>query len=645
MKKIIPTLILLSLILNSLWAIAASQTETQQHKSIEETIQFTMHEPTIQQNQMILNIDNTNAYTNQPNYPIIPYFRKTYILPSTAKLTSITIHLSTPKSLNLDAPIQTKLPPQILTTKNQQEPTLTETKTSEPLPKIYPTSPYTYTHTIGLYENTLTQYITILCYPLQYFTHDNSIQFSDTLTIQLTYSEREPVQSTKQDYDLLIITPQKFQSVLEPLVEHKNTHNMQTTMRTLEDIYDQFTGRDKPEQIKYAIKNDFEEHGIKYVLLVGGLNSYIKAISRDDANQGTLDWHCPVRYTNLYDSGATHDSGCISDLYYADFYKIQENETVFEDWDSNGNGIFAEWVGTNKDIIDMVPEVYIGRLACANRFEVQIMVNKIIDYESSPAADSWFKQMVVIGGDTFDDVGGTNFYEGEVENQKALDYMPEFNGIKIWCSNRDTGGLVPEPKDIIKTVSQGCGFLAFAGHGSPERWNTYWPEAFDEERARGLWWWNIPLLHNGKKLPICVVGGCHNSQFNITATSFIDKNMWTYGPVPQCFSWLLTRKIGGGTIATIGNTGLGFGDVGESGDRDGDGINDPDCVEALGGYIESQFFKAYGTDGKEILGDAWGQAVTQYLSVYPPMNNKLDAKTVQQWVILGDPSLMIGGYS
>ena len=114
------------------------------------------------------------------------------------------------------------------------------------------------------------------------------------------------------------------------------------------------------------------------------------------------------------------------------------------------------------------------------------MVNKIIKYESGPSDPSWFNKMVVIGGDTFDDTGSTNYYEGEVENQKSLDYMSGFEPVKIWASYRDTGGLVPIPRDIIKTVSKGCGFLAFAGHGSPERWNTYWPEAFDEDRVKSI---------------------------------------------------------------------------------------------------------------------------------------------------------------
>ena len=121
--------------------------------------------------------------------------------------------------------------------------------------------------------------------------------------------------------------------------------------------------------------------------------------------------------------------------------------------------------------------------------------------------------------------------------------------------------------------------------------------------------------------------------------------MWSNGQaIPECWSWWLTRKAGGGCIATIGSTGLGLEEGGEKGDLDGDGINDPDCVETLGGYLELQFFKSYSTLGKDMLGETWCSAITQYLKVFPGMSNQSSAKTIEQWVLFGDPSLKIGGY-
>ena len=121
--------------------------------------------------------------------------------------------------------------------------------------------------------------------------------------------------------------------------------------------------------------------------------------------------------------------------------------------------------------------------------------------------------------------------------------------------------------------------------------------------------------------------------------------MWTHGfAFPECFGWWLTRKNGGGSIATMGNTGLGYGSTGEHGDLDGDGVNLPDTLEAVGGYQELCFFKTYA-EGKNILGEVWGGAQKKYLDAFPGMDDQIDCKTVEQWPIFGDPSLKIGGYS
>ena len=78
---------------------------------------------------------------------------------------------------------------------------------------------------------------------------------------------------------------------------------------------------------------------------------------------------------------------------------------------------------------------------------------------------------------------------------------------------------------------------------------------------------------------------------------------------------------------------------------------DKDSMQGAGDYIENRFFYEIGINGTGTLGDAWGKAISDYLDKYPINWNtpaawdySIDAKTVQQWVLLGDPSLKIGGY-
>ena len=107
-------------------------------------------------------------------------------------------------------------------------------------------------------------------------------------------------------------------------------------MIALEDIfrgvYFPVEGRDSAEELKYFIKNSVENWGVTYVLLVGGRYGGIS----------TERWLIPVRYSHLYDGG---ESSFLSDLYFADIYRYDNGEIVFEDWDSDHNGVFAEWRG------------------------------------------------------------------------------------------------------------------------------------------------------------------------------------------------------------------------------------------------------------------------------------------------------------
>jgi hypothetical protein len=385
-------------------------------------------------------------------------------------------------------------------------------------------------------------------------------------------------------------------------------------------------------------------------LLVGGLNSFIYGKPRDDHNQGTQDWHLPVRYTNLNDGPQEpYDPGFISDLYYADIYDGQGN---FSSWDSNGDGTFANWGGIfgARDIIDFYPDVYVGRLACRNIWEVKIMTNKIMAYETGPLDPTWYMRLVAVAGDAFNDPP-TNYYEGETACDKVITtYMTDFTPVRIFGSNIDTDPtLTPETRNIIREITVGCGHLYFEGHANPFSWTTHAPGNYDEYFS-GISIYNFPLLRNKNRLPICIVVGCHNSQFNLTIlTAMADrsnnKHMWSYGvPVPECWSWWLTRKLGGGSIATIGCTGLGPAAIGEHGDLDGDGINEPDTDEAYSSYMGIQFYKAFH-EGSHILGQTWGEGIKKYLDTYPGMNDQQDAKMVEQWALLGDPSLQIGGYS
>ena len=119
---------------------------------------------------------------------------------------------------------------------------------------------------------------------------------------------------------------------------------------------------------------------------------------------------------------------------------------------------------------------------------------------------------------------------------------------------------------------------------------------------------------------------------------FNKKNMWTHGtPVPECFSWYLIKMPRTGAIATIGNTGLGYGTLGKYCNIDG--LDGGICIEFFKQYADQ-----YNDHGYGILGNTYTQTLVAYTGDFD-IQNMDHAKTLSQWVLLGDPSLRIGGYS
>ena len=582
-------------------------------------------------NYCILQLENA-LYMYNEGYPILPYYVKTFTYPAGTKINEISVEVKKIEEIKLEKKIQPAPPAMPLNMEYKYEIKEGEIYSKD---EFYPDKWYDYSIGMGIKDGKRVVFLNIYLYPVRYNAIRNEVLYARDFDISIDYKLPSQPLFNKDEYDLLIICPSKFEDELQPLVEHKENHGIKTIVMTTENIYSQYNGRDEAEKIKYAIKDAIEQYGIKYVMLVGGLSSLISSDT----------WLVPVRYVKLDDNSRTEYS-YISDLYFADIYKYEDGKPVFDDWDSNGNGIFAEWWMKGKDELDLYPDVYLGRLACRNEKEVQYLVNKIIEYENNAYGSEWFKRVLLVAGDTFNDAQG--WYEGEIATAKTAEYLSDFEAVKIWYSE---GNL--NQKNVVSAFSQGEGFVHFSGHGSPGMWLA---KSFEGGKAKyilGLDIYHMPMLKNKGMYPVVVIGGCHNSMFNTTlvgSTVEIIKSIifkyilgkhfvtWFWIPCPECFGWFIVRQPAGGAIASIGCTGLGYGTIGDS---DKDGI--PDCIQYLLGWAETNFFRLY-SEGVDVLAEAHATVLTEYISKFDPHKDRIDCKTVEEWVLLGDPTLKIGGY-
>jgi hypothetical protein len=372
-----------------------------------------------------------------------------------------------------------------------------------------------------------------------------------------------------ENYDMVIIAPDMFSDALQPLINHKNLLGIETFLKTTENIYSTYDGRDKPEQIKYCIKYMIETFEIKYVLLIGDIQK--TPIRKTEVNHiwGSPENHLFYQVDDI-----------ITDLYYADIYN---SNGTFSSWDSNNDNIFSEHYLYNEgetleervivDEVDLYPDVGVGRIPCKTIEELDIVVHKIITYETQDNND-YFHNIILAGCDGFPEPG----YQCEMITERISDVMNNFTQVKLYESMDNLN-----PSLINREINNGAGFFFCESHGSPYAFHDYLKS-------------NIKKLHN--KNP---------------------KNIW------PCISWELLKHQEGGSIATIGHT------------RAGQIVRD-NPPSGFSGLFSIMFFESYKPG--ITLSQMYNDAIISFID-----DSWKNYVTLQEHIVLGDPSLKIGGYN
>ncbi|MCX6670716.1 MAG: C25 family cysteine peptidase, partial [Euryarchaeota archaeon] len=405
MKKSLVGIIVAVVIISGYGAVATSFAD---QNSAEKTDTFVFSSVQLSEEQDFTTVDLSEAtsyLTTQGSYAV-PVVTRVYTFPFMTKITDIVVNFSEIQEVSISKPL--KLVPEAIADNGVESTDVSLQSTSL---KICPEQRYSHHLAAGRENENLATFLAIHLYPVQYLPSESILRCTKNAKITITYVLPETRSTTSSDqYELVIIAPEKFSDALQPLVTHKIDKEMTTKLVTRDDIcnsvYFPAEGRDCAEEMKYFIKNACEQWATKYVLLVGGRNG------------GVMEekWWVPVRYSLLNDDG---EGSYLTDLYFADLY---DSNGSFSSWDSNNNGIFAEWTTTQRDILDMYPDVYVGRLPCTNVPQVKTMVKKIITYETTTYGAEWFKTFVGVAGDTYPDPNDP-YYEGELATNASFQQL------------------------------------------------------------------------------------------------------------------------------------------------------------------------------------------------------------------------------
>jgi hypothetical protein len=236
----------------------------------------------------------------------------------------------------------------------------------------------------------------------------------------LTTSLRSEVNAA----EYLVIGPREFLSAAEPLLRYRLNEGLRTMAVAVEDIYSEFgygeaTAESIHEFLSYAYHH-WNEPSLRYVLLLG------------DATYDPKDYLA---------------TGVVNQVP-AQMVKTQFVWTASDPWLASVNGE------------DLLPDVAIGRLPAASVEEVEILVGKILAYETGEGAA---EAPVVLITDNPDKAGDFD-WNADVLAETVL---KEQEVEKIYLSKL---GTVATRSAIANAFEEGPSVMSYIGHGAIHLW-------------------------------------------------------------------------------------------------------------------------------------------------------------------------------
>ena len=186
------------------------------------------------------------SYLMHPGEPMMPRVLKKYELPFGVTNIKIEADPSDIQEIEISKEI---VPTPIPLPLSQDQDFVIQSSRDETIYKSNEPYPYSWCdYHVGCGLNSDAEHVTHLVlniYPIRYNPVAKKIIIAENIDLKITYENPKtnifPLTNT---YDLVIITPKKFQSYVEKLVEHKNSFGVKTTLKTTQEIYEEYDGLD-----------------------------------------------------------------------------------------------------------------------------------------------------------------------------------------------------------------------------------------------------------------------------------------------------------------------------------------------------------------------------------------------------------------
>ncbi|OHX67751.1 type IX secretion system sortase PorU [Flammeovirga pacifica] len=254
--------------------------------------------------------------------------------------------------------------------------------------------------------------------------------------------------------DLLIVTAPDYRQQANQLKNHRETNdNLDVHVVTTTEVFNEFSsGRQDITAIRDFAKSLYDRNNqkFKYLLLFGqGSYDYIGQNFSNSSQVPIYESRNVLMRTQTFSS-----------------------EDFFGFFDDN-EGFWGENVDGNVELHDL--EIGVGRLPVRDIETAQVLVNKLIDYDTITSnREQWKKDILFVADD-----GDSNTHQRDANKLAVIveENNSNFNSKRIYIDNlpkepSPIGAIAPATYDLVyKTINdEGALIVNYSGHGSVARW-------------------------------------------------------------------------------------------------------------------------------------------------------------------------------
>ena len=180
---------------------------------------FSMHlsEPNFEERgeYLSVNIAEATSFLMETGKPVIPVIAKVFTFPAGTEIVNVEVDLRF-KEYSLQKKIEPSPSPVILSV-DEKEGAIPDISPDERIyssNEFYPSQPYDYKIGVGLKDGEHVLYVNVRCYA-QYSPGKDKIYVPEKIDMNIEYKLPEEMIFTQDEYDMLIITDEKFDRLFQ----------------------------------------------------------------------------------------------------------------------------------------------------------------------------------------------------------------------------------------------------------------------------------------------------------------------------------------------------------------------------------------------------------------------------------------------